>query len=139
MYKKILATLFLILVILIAIISIYKYMTNSNQSNPSSNTHPEINDVKYSKYDPDFLYENQTLFILYAIKAYMEENNEKLSDFYFNIERASEYDTNAYVVHLWYATDYELHKDVLGNPSGKSRDLYYSYDSKKISKVVYWQ
>lgn len=95
----------------------------------------------------DFTYQKSFLLpndqeIVDVVKAELLKNGENADDFYLKIDPVIEAGTNLYKVFLWYKSDREKLKSVppvIGNPSGKSRSIYYNFDLKKIVKIEFWQ
>lgn len=74
-----------------------------------------------------------------SIAEVLKSSGESIDDYYINIEEVVSAGTNLYVVHLWYAKDFETQEVFLGSPSGKSRDIYWNIDFHKMLKTVYWR
>ncbi len=76
---------------------------------------------------------------LAAVKQELQKDKESQNDFYAEIENAEGFGANTIIIHLWDKNDYESNSLTIGNPSGKSRDIYYNSDLGKITKIQYWQ
>lgn len=76
---------------------------------------------------------------LEAVRQDLKKNKENENDFYAKIEKAKNFGTDTVIVSLWDKKDYENKVAISGNPSGKSRDIYYNLDLKKITKIEFWQ
>ncbi len=92
---------------------------------------------KYAKASETVFDKDDTM--IPSIAEAFKSSGESIDDYYINIEEVVAAGTNLYIVHLWYAKDFEMQERVLGSPSGKSRDIYWNIDFHKILKTVYWQ
>jgi hypothetical protein len=73
-----------------------------------------------------------------AVATFLTQKGENPKEFFAKIERAPS--GKELVFHLWHQTAFEpQNRNVVGNPGGKNRDVYFDISSGTVSRMLFWQ
>jgi len=73
-----------------------------------------------------------------AVATYLTQKGENPKEFFANVERMP--NGKELVFRLWHRTAFEpQNRNVVGNPGGKNRDVYFDIESGSVSRMLFWQ
>ena len=71
-----------------------------------------------------------------AVAQSLKQSGEKPTGFYAEVSS----EDKALVFHLWHASAFEpANQNVVGNPGGKCRDVWYDLATGKVTQTLFWQ
>ena len=73
-----------------------------------------------------------------AVAQFLTQKGENPKEFFANVEHAP--GDKDLVFHLWHQTAFEpQNRNVVGNPGGKNRDVYFDVGSGTVTRMLFWQ
>ena len=72
------------------------------------------------------------------VTSYIAQNGEDPLDFFAEVSTSP--NSGELVIRLWHASTFDPgNREVIGNPGGKNRDVYYDIKSRKVTRMLFWQ
>jgi hypothetical protein len=74
--------------------------------------------------------------IAQAVCLAIRQQGERPDEFFADVKEGA--DGNI-VFHLWHRNAFPLNTNVVGNPGGKCRDVYFDKSTQRVTKILFWK
>jgi len=117
------------------VILLSELFLNTSIMNAESRKPKDVNAISLAKRDE---FEPQQVEILDAAVVHLQKANEPIGDYYAEVDKTPK--DGMTIIHLWHKSAFDSSETiVMGNPGGKSRDLFYDSKKGEIVKSLFWQ